>query len=226
MAHVLSTCEWNWADAEREYELAIELNPRHSTAHHWYAITCLMPQQRLAEAELEIREAAALDPVSIGISRDVAVIQWAKRDYAAAAAQARRTIELAPNFHEAYWIMGLALAQLKRYDEAIAAFGRGRALRPTARLIGALGHAFGVSGREDDARRCEIDLIEMSQERYVSPFDLALVWLGLGETERAFDYLERAFQDRSYEVLWLPLDPRWDAVRTHASYRSLALRSA
>jgi TolB-like protein/Flp pilus assembly protein TadD len=224
MAHVLATCEWNWEEAEREYELAIELNPRHSTAHHWYAITCLMPQRRLAEAQLEIREAAQLDPVSIGISRDVAVIHWAMRDYAAAAAQSRRTLELAPDFHEAYWILGLACTQLKQYDEAIAAFGRGRALRPTARLIGALGHCFGVSGHEADARRCEIELVELSQERYVSPFDPAVVALGLGETERAFDQLERAFQDRSYEVLWLPLDPRWDGVRTHPRYHSAAIR--
>lgn len=224
MAHVLATCEWNWEEAEREYELAIELNPRLSTAHHWYAITCLMPQRRLAEAQLEIRQAELLDPVSIGISRDVAVIHWAMRDYAAAAAQARRTLELAPNFHEAYWILGLACAQLKQYDEAIAAFGRGRALRPTARLIGALGYTFGISGQEADARRCEIELVELSQERYVSPFDLAVVSLGLAETERAFDHLVQAFLDRSYEVLWLPLDPRWDAVRTHPRYQSLSIR--
>ena len=224
MAHVFATGEWNWEEAEREYELAIELNPRHSTAHHWYAITCLMPQRRLAEAQLEIRQAELLDPVSIGISRDVAVIHWAMRDYAAAAAQARRTLELAPDFHEAYWILGLACAQLKQYDEAIAAFGRGRALRPTSRLIGALGHCFGISGHQSDAQRCEVELIELSQERYISPFDLALVALGLGETERGFDQIERAFQDRSYEVLWLPLDPRWDGVRTHPRYRSLAIR--
>ena len=226
MAHVLATCEWNWEGAEREYELAIELNPRLSTGHHWYAIPCLMPQRRLAEAQLEIREAALLDPVSIGISRDVAVIHWAMREYPAALAQAGRTLELAPDFHEAYWVMGLACAQLKDFDAAIAAFGRGRALRPTARLLGALGHTLGVSGNEADARRCDVELIELSQERYVSPFDLALVSLGLGEIERAFDYLERAFQDRSYEVLWLPLDPRWDAVRTHPRYRSLTLRQA
>ncbi len=224
MAHVLATCEWNWEEAEREYELAIELNPRLSTAHHWYAITCLMPQRRLVEAQLEIREAAMLDPLSIGISRDVAVIHWAMRDFQSAAAQARRSLELDPNFHEAYWVLGLACAQLKDYDSAITAFSRGRALRPTARLIGALGHTFGISGNTSDARRCEVELIELSQERYVSPFDIALVSLGLGEIERAFDSLERAFQDRSYEVLWLPLDPRWDAVRTHSRYHSLAIR--
>lgn len=224
MAHVLATCEWNWEEAEREYELAIELNPRLSTAHHWYAITCLMPQRRLVEAQLEIREAAMMDPLSIGIARDVAVIHWAMRDYQAAAAQARRSLELDPNFHEAYWILGLACAQLKDYDSAITAFSRGRTLRPTARLIGALGHTFGISGNTSDARRCEVELIELSQERYVSPFDIALVSLGLGEVDRTFDSLERAFQDRSYEVLWLPLDPRWDAVRTHSRYHSLAIR--
>ena len=224
MAHVLATCEWNWEEAEREYELAIELNPRLPTAHHWYAITCLMPQRRLAEAHVEICESALLDPLSIGISRDVAVIHWAMRDYAAAAAQAQRTLELSPDFHEAYWVLGLAREQLRDFDQAVAAFSRGRALRSTARLIGALGHAYGVSGRESDAQRCLVELTELSQERYVSPFDIAIVQLGLGEIEPAFDALERAFQDRCYEVLWLPVDPRWDAVRTHSRYKSLGIR--
>lgn len=224
MAHVLATCEWNWEEAEREYELAIELNPRLSTSHHWYAITCLMPQRRLAEAQLEIRQAALLDPLSISISRDVAVIHWALREHSAAAAQAQRTLELAPDFHEAHWILGLACEQMRDFDAAIAAFDRGRAVRPTARLIGAIGHAFGVSGHETDARRCVVELTELSQERYVSPFDMAIASLGLGETERAFDCLERAFQDRCYEVLWLPVDPRWDGVRMHPRYKSLAVR--
>ena len=223
MAHVLATCQWNWEEAEREFELAIELNPRLSTAHHWYAITCLMPQRRLAEAHLEICEAADLDPVSISISRDVAVTHWAMRDYAAAAAQARHTLELAPDFHEAYWVLGLAHEQQQEFAAAIAAFERGRALRPTARLVGALGHAFGLAGRPGDAQRCLLELTELSQERYVSPFDLAVISLGLGETDRAFDRLERAFEDRCYEVLWLSVDPRWDAVRTHPRYPPLPI---
>jgi Flp pilus assembly protein TadD len=82
-----------WEEAEREYETAIELNPRQATSHHWYAITCLMPQRRLAEAQFEILEAATLDPVSVSISRDVAVVDWARRDYSAAREQAQHALE-------------------------------------------------------------------------------------------------------------------------------------
>lgn len=224
MAHVLATCEWNWEEAEREYELAIELNPRLPTSHHWYAITCLMPQRRLAEAQLEILEAASLDPVSISISRDVAVINWAMRDYTAAAEQARRALELAPDFYEAYWILGLSCEQMKEPEQAIAAFRRGTACRPAARLSGALGHTLALAGLREEAQQTLVELTELSQERYVSPFDMAVVQLGLGEVNRAFDLLECAFQDRCYEILWLPVDPRWDALRTHARYETLSVR--
>lgn len=223
MAHVLATCEWNWPEAEREYELAIELNPRFPTAHHWYAITCLMPQRRLTEAQLEIQEAASLDPVSISISRDVAVIDWAMRDYSAAVERARHALELAPDFHEAYWVLGLAYEQMRQFDLAIEAFERGRALRSTARLIGALGHVFGISGCQREAEQTLLELTEMSQERYVSPFDTAVVHLGLGEINRAFHGLEKAFQDRCYEITWLPIDPRWDVLRTDSRYKSLTI---
>lgn len=223
MAHVLATCEWNWEEAEREYELAIELNPRLPTSHHWYAITCLMPQRRLAESQLEVKEAALLDPVSISISRDVAVIHWAMRDYPAAVEQVRHTLALASDFHEGYWVLGLVCEQMREYEQAIAAFQGGRAIRPTARLIGALGHALALAGRRADAHRIVGELTELSEERYVSPFDIAVVWLGLGEVDRAFELLARAFHDRCYELLWLPVDPRWDAVRTDPRYEELAI---
>lgn len=219
--HVLATCEWNWEEAEREYELAIELNPRLATSHHWYAITCLMPQRRLAEAQLEIEEAASLDPVSVSISRDVAVVAWARRDYSGARDQARRALELDPNFHEGYWVLGLACEQLGLFEEAVAAFERGRAIRSTARLAGALGHALSLAGRAEDARRTLAELTELSQERYVSPFDSAVIWLGLGERDLAFEWLRRALQDHCYELLWLPVDPRWDPLRTDSRYEAI-----
>ena len=219
--HVLATCGWNWEEAEREYETAIELNPRQATSHHWYAITCLMPQRRLDEAELEIRQAAALDPVSVSIARDVAVVAWARRDYVCAREQAHRVLELDPNFHEGYWILGLACEQLQEFDAAFSAFERGRALRSTARLMGALGHSMALAGRAEDAQRLLAELNELSQERYVSPFDSALIWLGLGQADRAFEWLSQALQDHCYELLWLPVDPRWDSLRTDSRYEAI-----
>ncbi|MGH9667049.1 MAG: tetratricopeptide repeat protein [Bryobacteraceae bacterium] len=219
--HVLATCGWNWEEAEHEYETAIELNPRQATSHHWYAITCLMPQRRLAEAELEIRQAAALDPVSVSIARDVAVVAWARRDYVCAREQAQRALELDPNFHEGYWVLGLACEQLLEFDQALAAFERGRACRPTARLMGALGHCLALAGRAEDAHRTLAELNELSQERYVSPFDSAVVWLGLGKSHCAFEWLSQALQDHCYELLWLPVDPRWDPLRTDSRYEAI-----
>jgi hypothetical protein len=121
-------------------------------------------------------------------------------------------------------MLGLAYEQMGRFPSAIAAFERGRAARPTARLIGALGHCLAVAGSRADAHRTLDELTELSQEQYVSPFDMAVVWLGLGEVNAAFDWLDRALRDHCYELLWLPVDPRWDVLRTDPRYEALALR--
>src|SRR5579864_307774 len=124
LAHVKSTQDWDWAGAEREFKRAISLNPRYSTAHHWYAMSCLVPLARLDEAMEELLRAHALDPVSSIISREIAVTHYYKREFDLALEQCDHTIEQNPHFSAAYWTLGLVQDERKEFDEAIAAFQR------------------------------------------------------------------------------------------------------
>jgi TolB-like protein/Flp pilus assembly protein TadD len=219
--HVLATYLHDWEKAEREYEYAIELNPGLAVAHHWYAITCLMPQRRLSEAKVEIESAISLDPVSVSIARDVSVIAWARRDFESAIDLARGALQRESGFHESYWILALACEQLARYEEALDSLQKGSRLRRSPRMIGALGHVLALMGRKTEAADRLFELHELSEERYVSPFDKAVVCLGLGEWGASLDFLEAANAANCYESVWLKIDPRFDPLRTSPRFQSI-----
>jgi len=221
LGHVAATYDWDWELAEREFEIAIQLNPAYPTAHHWYAITCLMPVGRLDEALLEIGRAQELDPISAGIARDTGLVFFCRRDYQRAVSHAQQTLALDPTFYEGYWMLGLACEQRRQFEDACAAFQKGVSLSRSPRLIGALGHSYALWGKREEALQTVKELSALSQRRYVSPFDTALVYMGLGENDRAFEWLAMALAQRCYEMVWLKVDPRWDVLRTDQRFRSL-----
>jgi len=213
LAHVKSTQDWDWAGAEREFKRAITLNPRYSTAHHWYATSCLVPLGRLEEALEEVLLAQALDPISSIVARDVAMIYYHKRDFELALEQCDHTIEQNPHFSAAYWTLGLVQEQRGDFDESIAAFQRAIQLSPPSpRILGALGRAFAIAGKQEEALRILRELRSLAKKRYVSPFELALIHFALGQVDRGFEWLAKAYQDRCFELIAIRVDPRFDSV--------------
>jgi serine/threonine-protein kinase len=221
LGHVIATYDWDWEQAEREFELAIQLNPAYATAHHWYAITCLMPLRRLDEALLEIGRAQELDPVSASITRDTGLVYFCRQEYDRAASQALQTLALDPTFYEGYWMLGLACEQRDQFAEACAAFEKGVVLSRSPRLIGALGHSYALWGRRDQALRYVGELAALAERRYVSAFDTALIYMGLRDKDRAFQWLDKALAQRCYEMVWLKADPRWEVLRADPRFSSL-----
>lgn len=222
LAHVRATYDWDWDGAEHEFELAINLNPRYPTAHHWYSITVLAPLGQIEQALAEIHRARELDPISLSINRDVAVIYFFQRRYAAAIEQSKHCIALDPTFGGAYWTLGMAYEQEAEFEKAIEAFQSALKLSDRMpRMLGALGHAYGASGDHPKAKDILDRLESLSDHRFVSPFESALVYLGLGDIDRAFSWLEKAFKIRAYELVSLRTDPRYDPLR--ADPRFLAL---
>ena len=152
LAHVKSTQDWDWRGAEREFQLAISLDPGYATAHHWYALSCLVPIGRLDEALDEILIAQSLDPVSAIVARDLALVHLFRRDFEAALDQCDHAIELNPHFSPAYWALGLVQEQRKDFDEAAAAFQRAIHLSPqTPRMQAALARTCALSGKRKAA---------------------------------------------------------------------------
>jgi TolB-like protein/Flp pilus assembly protein TadD len=225
LGHVRATYCWDWRGAGEEYRTAISLNPMYATVHHWNAITYLAPLGLLENALTEIQRAEDLDPVSVSIKRDIAVILYYARRFERALSQCRKAIELDPSFSGGYWAMGLACEGLDRYAEAVDAFDRALEIAAdTPRFLGALGHAYGKWGKRSLALKVLDQMDELATRRYVQPFDFALVHLGLGASTAMFTRLEQAHKARSYELVSLKVDPRFDPVRSEPKFGKLLKR--
>jgi TolB-like protein/Tfp pilus assembly protein PilF len=223
LAHVKSTQDWDWANAEREFRRAIGLNPRYATAHHWYAMSCLAPLGRLDEALNEIKIAQAIDPVSSIVARDLAIIHFYRRDFDMALEQCDHTIELNPHFAPAYWMLGVIQEQLKDFDESAAAFQRAVHLSPqTPRMHGGLGRTFALSGRPKLALEVLRKLEAYAKERYVSPLEFAWIQFALGDVDLGFNWLTKASDDRAFDLIAIKVDPRFDPLREDRRFAAIA----
>ena len=222
LAHVRSTQDWDWSGSEREFQRAIALNPRYPTTHHWYAMSCLAPMGRLDEALSEMLLAQSLDPVSSIIVRDVAVMHFYRRDFDAALEQCDHTIELNPHFSLAYLTLGLIQEQRKDFDESAAAFQRAIALSPqTPRVHSALARTYALSGKRKQAFGILHKLTDLAKSRYVSPFEFAVIHFALGHTDVGFNWLGKACQDRTFELLTSKVDPRFDDLKQDRRFVSV-----
>jgi len=178
---------------------------------------------RLDEALEEMQLAHALDPISSIISRDLAVVYYYRRDFDVALEQCDHAIELNPHFSPAYQTLGLVQEQRGDFDESTAAFKRAIQLSPQSpRMKGALGRTLALSGKPKDAQRILKELLELSAERYISPFEFASIHFALGQQDQGFDWLRKAFQDRCFELLAIKVDPRFDSIKNNPIFLELA----
>ena len=185
-------------------------------------MSCLVTLGRLDEALQELTIAQGLDPVSSIISRDMAQISHFRREYDRALEQCDHTIEQNPHFAAAYWTLGLVQEQRGEMEEAIAAFQRAIELSPPSpRIVGALARTYAIMGRKQEALRLLKDLNELSKKRYISPFELALIYFSLKRMDEGFERLELAFQHRCFELITLRIDPRFDDVRADPRFQAL-----
>ena len=213
LAHVRATQDWDYAGAEHLFQKAIQLNPRYATARHWDAMSCLVPMGRLDEALEQVLLAQSLDPVSSIIARDVAVIQYYRRDFDTALEQCDHTIELNPHFAPAYLTLGLVQEQRKELDEAAAAFRRAVDLAPNSlRMQSALARALALSGKPERARDTLRTLDQLSAARYVSPVEFMTNAFAAGDSEAGFRWLTKACDERCFEMLTLKADPRFESL--------------
>jgi adenylate cyclase len=195
--------EWNREEAEREYRRALELNPNNADAHHHYGLL-LANTGRFEQALDEGRRALELDPLSLLVNLQVGWVYWYAHRADEALGQARKIIEIEPGFQSAYWLMGANYVSKGMYEEAVAAYQKSFALgncNPIALSI--QGIAYGIQGNRDDALRVLNLLLEMREQQYVSAFNIARVYSGLGEVDRAFAWLEKACEERNGELVFL-----------------------
>jgi TolB-like protein/Flp pilus assembly protein TadD len=213
--------DWNWEAAEREFKRAINLNPGYATAHHWYA-DCLTVVDRSNEAIAEMKRAQELDPLSLIINTDVAKEFLYARKYDQAIQQCRKTLELDPNFYRVYKYLGLAYAKKAMFEEAITVFQKAKDLSAGhPAILGSLGYAYALSGRKRDAQKMLNELEKKSTQQYISSIYFSTIYIGLGEKDRAFEWLEKAYNERSVWLIYINRSPIYDSIRSDPRYTDL-----
>ena len=221
LGHIKFQYDRDWAGAEREFKRAIELAPNYAYAHLWYAL-CLMWMGRSHEALAEVSQARRLDPLLLAINANLGFILAVSHQYDPAIAECRKTLDLDPNFALAHYRLGQIYVLRGTYAEAIPELERAIALSGgSPRAIAELGLAQALAGHPDEARRLIAQLAARSKERYVSPFNLAVIYGGLGDATHTLDWLEKADREGSPSLNFLVLSPAFAVVRSDVRFTAL-----
>ena len=222
LARIKLWYDWDWAGSEREYRRAIELNPNDSMIHVLYS-HYLLVRKRFDEALEENRRALDLAPLDILCSMHLAWLYYDSHDGQKTVAQSKRVLEMDPAFTGAYLYVARGYELQGKWPEAIAAYGQARGSYGVQYLAG-VAHAWAASGDRRQAEGALAKLKEFSNQNYVSPLMFAEYYAALGDRDRAFEWLERAYRQRAPGLIELEVSYVWDNLRTDPRFRSLERR--
>ena len=222
LAFVTYRYHLKWAEAEQHFKQAIALNPNYATAHQWYS-SYLAALGRLDESVSEARTAHELEPFSLTIYSDYVRSLYYAGQLDQAHSEALKLYDMDRNFARAYYELGLVLEAQGKLEEAIAAFRNALKSAPdNVTAITALGHAEALAGKKADAERLIARLQELSKQQYVSPFQTAVIYAGLGDRKQALDWLEKSRAERFNWLPFLQVDPVFKNLRSEARFIELA----
>jgi serine/threonine protein kinase len=223
LGYLAGMFEWDWPTAQRELRESMRLNAAYAWAPHWYGL--LVPPRSMEEALQYVTLARDLDPLSPIIHTAVGIIHHLRRDYLPALRTYTQVLDTETNFAPAHYYIGLTYEQLGDYEQATVNLRRAAEIAGRAWLfLGALGHCYGVSGHGDLARELLGEVEQWSRDRYVSPYNVMLIHLGLGDTDAALRSLEQALEDRASWLWHTPVEARFDGIRNDPRFRELLAR--
>jgi TolB-like protein/Tfp pilus assembly protein PilF len=215
--------DFDFSQASREFQRAIELNHNYAIAHQQYGNVLLTALGRFDEAIAQGKRAVELDPLSLVINADFGVDYYFARRYDEAVAQARKTLEMDPGYYYAHINLGQALEMKGARDAAIAEYQKARTLNDDPYILGLLSRSYGLSGNQTEAQKILNQLKELSTHRYVAAYSFALNYLGLDNKEEAFSWLEKSYQDRAgSDIGWIRIDPLLDPLRGDPRFEAIA----
>jgi serine/threonine protein kinase/tetratricopeptide (TPR) repeat protein len=224
LAALLWLHDWQWEQAQREFKRSLELGPTYATGNHWYA-EYVMTMGRHEDVMARMKNGQELDPLSLIINVAVGWALYFARRYDEAIEQLRRTVELDPNYPVTYWILGLVLRKTGRYELAIIEGEKGVKLSGGSPMMrAALAHTLGAARRSLEAGQILEDLTILANQKYVAPYFFAGIHVGLGENDRALEYLEKAYEEHSNWLIYLHIDPSMDELRDDPRFQDLLRR--
>ena len=220
LGQVLFIYEWKREEGMRELRHAMELNPNDQNASHWYALA-IAALGRFDEALAQIQRAREIDPLSLIVRANLGFILFRAGRHAEAIEYLRQTVALEPGFVLSRYRLGLACDASGLYEEALENY---RAMNPNAEdalAYTAIARTLALMGRHDEARQELARVMESARSSYVPALLVAAIHVALGNTDLAFEYLERAIEERAVMLLWLPFDRHWDGLRRDPRFERL-----
>jgi Predicted integral membrane protein len=216
--------DWEWAEAEREFQRALELNPGDASAHSFFA-EYLLAVERIDEAIEEIKKAQEIDPLSLIINTIVAWAFYFAGQYDEAIIQCHKALEIDSSFSWAHYRLGQAYEGKEMFAESIAELEKAKELYPgNTEILAALAHAYAASGSKTKAQEILHELQEESDRGSCSAYDIALIHSGLGDNDQAFHWLEKAYQEHDGSIIHLKADPRLDGLHSDSRFTELVRR--
>lgn len=223
MAFIKFRWDWDRTATERSFQTAIKLKPAYAPAHQWYS-SYLVAVERFDEAIAEAKRTEELEPLSFVASSHLGWIYYLAGDNDKAIEQCRKILELDPSSFPARRYLGLAYEAKGMYTEAIAEFQTGVKLSGSPLMLALLGHAYAVAGKKTEAQQVLNDLQQLQSQRYVSPYTVAAIYAGLGDRERAFEWLEKAVEGRDIWLMNLKVDPVFEKFRSESRFTDILAR--
>jgi serine/threonine-protein kinase len=226
--------EWDWAGADQEVRLAMELNPSYAKSielntdygdsNHYYC-GLLDVMGRPDEAIVEMKRALDVDPLALVLYAEMGWSYYIARQYDQSIEQALKAIELDPSLVLAHAALGNDYEQKKMYGQAISELNKAKVLSGNnPNFVAELGYGYAVSGQRSEAQKIIRELMERGSREYVDPCGIANIYVGIGERDLAFEWLERAYQDRSPGIAWLKAEPKYDPLRQDTRFADLLRR--
>jgi DNA-binding winged helix-turn-helix (wHTH) protein/TolB-like protein/Tfp pilus assembly protein PilF len=224
LAFIKYSADWDWQGAEKEYRLALELDPNALMAHVGYAnlLSCL---GRHEEALEQIDRAAKLAPVSSLVGALKGEFLFEAHRYSQAVEQLNKTLEIDPNFWIAQVVIGKNYERLGQYEAAIRAFRNAQASwGGVSEPISLTAYTYAATGRRQQAERILSEMLVDSKTKYVPPYNIAMIYQGLENSDDALKWLERAYVERDIRMVFLGVDAKWDPLRNDRRFISLLKR--
>ena len=216
--------EWDWNGAEDQFQKGIALNPNYPLLHHWRSLN-LIAMGRMDEARAAMRRALDLDPLLLVTNVNLGRIDYYEGRYDQAIKQYQRALELDKDFMRTHLRLGLAYVQQGRYHEALTEYNKALEIAgDTPQIRAHIAHVMAVSGRKSEALAALAEVQERAKRQYVPPYDIALIYVGLGEKDKAFAWLEKAYNDHSTEMIYFKVDPMLALLRSDPRYENLLRR--
>ena len=216
--------EWDWNGAEVEFQKGIALNPNYPLLHHWRSLN-LIAMGRMDEARAAMQRALELDPLLLVSNVNLGRIDYYEGRYDQAIKQYQRALDLDKDFMRTHLRMGLAYVQQGRYHEALTEYNKALEIAgDTPQIRAHIAHVLAISGKRSEALIELAKLQERAKRQYVPPYDIALIYVGLGENDKAFAWLEKAYDDHSTEMIYFKVDPLLAPLHSDPRYQNLLRR--